>query len=396
MTILIRKHQGEFKVSKIGKIAVIGSMGGLASALITTIWAVYLKSFLSTNAQVGLVSTFLSLIAIISYFVSIPLVEKSSKSKLYAFSLIVFGISYLLFSITKNFWFFLSIAVITNIFYAIRLTSFGLIIKDKSQKNKLSRNEGLIYTFANSAWVIGPLIAGYLASNSNESVVFIIASALIFLCLITFIASGINDNKKQKNIDKSILKNVKDFFSNKDRIITYIIGSGPSFWWALIYLFIPLYILEKGLNELWIGYFLFAIPIPLILLEYKMSKISEKRGFRKFFKLGFLIAAIFSIACFFISNAYFVLVLLVLASIGLAMLEPTTESYYFKITDKRVEQRFYGPYNTRMEMGGLLGKFIPSIIILFFPLNTVFLVFGIAMLFFLLISFKAKETANSQ
>src|SRR3989338_3679071 len=137
MTILIRKHQGEFKVSKIGKIAVICSMGGLASALIITIWAVYLKSFLSTNAQVGLISTFLSLIAIISYFISIPLVEKSSKSKLYAFSLIIFGISYILFSITKNFWLFLSIAVTTNIFYAIRLTSFGLIVKDKSQKNQL-------------------------------------------------------------------------------------------------------------------------------------------------------------------------------------------------------------------------------------------------------------------
>ena len=392
MTILIRKHQGEFKVSKIGKIAVIGSMGGLASALIITIWAVYLKSFLSSNAQVGLVSTFLSLIAIISYFISIPLVEKSSKSKLYAFSLIIFGISYILFSITKNFWLFLSIAVITNIFYAIRLTSFGLIVKDKSQKNKLSRNEGLIYTFANSAWVIGPLIAGYLASNSGESIVFIIASVLIFLCLITFLTSGIKDNKKQKNIDKNILKNIKDFFSNKDRIITYIIGSGPSFWWALIYLFIPLYILEKGLNELWIGYFLFAIPIPLIILEYKMSMVSEKYGFRKLFKIGFLIAAVFSITSFFISNVYFVLGLLILASIGLAMLEPTTESYFFKVSNKEEEQRFYGPYNTRVEVGSLLGKFIPSVIILFFPLNTVFLIFGIAMFLFFLISFKVKET----
>ena len=74
------------------------------------------------------------------------------------------------------------------------------------------------------------------------------------------------------------------------------------------------------------------------------------------------------------------------------MLEPTTEAYFFKVSNAEEEQRFYGPYNTRMEIGGLLGKFIPSMIILFFPLNTVFLVFGIAMLFFFLISFKAKET----
>ncbi|MBS3072773.1 MFS transporter [Candidatus Pacearchaeota archaeon] len=391
MSILIRKHHGEFQLSKIGKLAFIGSIGGLASAFITTIWAVYLNNFLGNSAQVGLVSALLSFIAILSYFVFIPLIEKSSKSKLFVLSLIIFGISYLLFSIIDNFYLFLLVAVVVNIFYAIRITTFGLIIKDKSPRKRLPRNEGLIYTFANFSWVIGPLMAGYIASKFGNKTIFFIASLLIFLCIIIFFISGIKDNKKERYADKNIFKNIKDFLNNKNRVITYIIGSGPSFWWSMIYLFIPLYIINNGLNELLIGYFLFAIPIPLILLEYKFSKLTSKIGFRKLFKLGFLIAAIASIICFFVPNYYIVLIILILASIGLAMLEPTTEAYYFKILDKKEEQRFYGPYNTRIEIGGLLGKFIPSLLILILPFDYIFLIFGIAMLFFFFISFKAKE-----
>jgi len=114
------------------------------------------------------------------------------------------------------------------------------------------------------------------------------------------------------------------------------------------------------------------------------------------FKFGFLIAAIVSIICFFVSNPYVIMILLVIASIGLAMLEPTTEAYFFKISNKEEEQRFYAPYNTRIEIGGLLGKFIPSVIILLVPFKYIFIIFGIAMLFFFLISRKAKEAISNQ
>ena len=391
MSILIRKHHGETSITGIGKLGIISLVSAMASAIITTIWAVYLNSFLNNTAQVGMVSTFLSLIAIISYFIFIPLIEKSSKSKLYVISLAIFGISYILFSITKNFYLFLAIAVVINIVYAIRITSFGLIVKDKSPKKVLSRNEGLMYTFGNIAWVIGPLIGGYIASNSGNSSIFIISSILIFICIGLFIVSGIKDDKTINKVDSNIFSNIYEFFKDKDRIITYIIGAGPSFWWSLIYLFIPLYIINNGLNELWIGYFLFAIPIPLMILEYRFSKIAERKGFKSLFKIGFLIAAIASIICFFIVNIYFVLAVLILASLGLAMLEPTTETYFFKITDKRAEQRFYGPYNTRIEVGSLLGKFIPSLLLFFLPFKSVFLVFGVAMLFFFLVSFKVRN-----
>src|SRR3989344_7602916 len=86
-------------VSKLGLINLISSIG---FALVGTIWAIYLESFLKKPAYVGLLSSTFTIVAILSYFFIIPLIEKKSKSNLYFFTLIIFSISYILFYLLPN------------------------------------------------------------------------------------------------------------------------------------------------------------------------------------------------------------------------------------------------------------------------------------------------------
>src|SRR3989344_872954 len=395
MGVILRKHQGEMHLTKISKLSLVGVLVALSSSFIITIWAVYLDSFFHSISIVGLVSSMLTLIGIATYFISIPIIEKNNKAKIFTYTLLVYAIAYLAFIITKNVWLFLLVAVITTITGTLRVTSFGLIIKDSSSKTKLSRNEGLIYTVLNLAFVVGPLAAGYILSEHGSSFVFALASMFIFLAFLMFKFESLNDPTKTKKIDKNLIKNFFAFFKKKERVYAYIIGGGVSFWWSLAYLFMPLYIVRNGLSELWIGYFLFALPIPLIILEYKFSNRADKHGFKKFFKIGFIIPCIGALICFFmVENVFAVLGVLVVSSIGLAMLEPTTEAYFFKISTRKEEQRFYGPYNTRLEVAGFFGKAIPSVFLLFMPFKYIFLLFSAVMFLMFLISFKIKEVKN--
>ena len=266
------------------------------------------------------------------------------------------------------------------------------MIKDKSKKGKLSRNEGLLFTFTNIAFVIGPLLAGFVASKFGINSVFLFASAFVIFAFLILQIGGIKDNRKQKKADEGIIKNFHAFLKNKDRLLAYTLGGGVGFWWILGYLFIPLYIIRNGLDPLWVGYFLFAIPLPLILFEYKFSTLTNKHGFKKLFQFGFLIPAILALACFFVVDQVFVVLgLLVTASIGLAMLEPTVEAYFFKISSKKEEQRFYGPYNTKLEVFGLVGKVLPATLLLFLPFKYIFLLFSAVMFLMFLASFKTKD-----
>jgi MFS family permease len=178
--------------------------------------------------------------------------------------------------------------------------------------------------------------------------------------------------------------------------VAYFLNGGVNLWWGFIYIFIPLEIIRSGLSSVWIGYFLFAVAVPLIILEYPFSKLAGKWGFKKIFKLGYLTTAVFCLICFFTGNIYLILGLLTLASIGMAMLEPTTEAYFFDILERNQDLRFYAPYNTTGDFNGFLGKIISSFILLFFPFKSLFLLFAFFMMIYFFISYKIKNVVESR
>lgn len=392
MGILIRKSSGNFAMTGIAKLSVVSFLVGISSALVSTIWALYMDSFVHSEVIVGFISSGLTLIAFISYFVFIPIIEKTSKSKIYAYSLILFGISYILFAINTNFYFFIILAFLITIGYTFKATSFGIIIRDKSKYSALARNEGIIYTIMNCAWVVGPLVAGFIANSYGISIVFVLSAIFIFLSFLIFYFSKITNDNISKKTHKDLIKNFKDFFKDDQRKLSYFISGGVNLWWGFIYLFIPLHIVRSGLSDLWVGYFLFAVAVPLILTEYKFSKLTSKIGHRKIFKIGYLSVAIFSLLCFFISNIYIVLGLLSLASFGMAMLEPTTETHFFKILKKKSEEnRFYGPYNTSIDFNSFIGRIAGSFMLLFLPFKYLFLLYALFMFGMFLISSRIRN-----
>jgi len=394
--IFIRRRHGAWKFTNITKLSIVGLVISLSNAFVNTIWAVYLDSFFNNMVIVGFLSSFLTIVSFLASFFFIPVIEKRDKSKLFAFSLLFFVISYLLFAFNNNVYLMVSLAVFISALYSLKIASYGLLIKDNSSKGCLSRNEGLIYTSLNLSWVIGPLVAGYVLADFGFRGVYILSALCIAIGLLVFRSSKIKVGRKTKKVDKHILKNFISFFKKKERIFSYLLGAGVTAWWSLIYLFMPLRIIHFGLNELWIGYFFFAVAVPLIFFEYYFSKLAGIFGFRKIFKTGYFLVTILVVPCFFISNIYIVMALLVLASIGMAMLEPTTEAYFFDILKGDEEYRFYGPYNTAVDFGDVVVRFLASILLICLSFQFIYLLFGALMFSLFLLSSKIKNVIEKK
>ncbi len=405
MGVLVRKNQGNIILTRIARLALVGFLTSFAAAFIDTVWAVYMKEFLGNMAWVGFFSAFLTIVAFFSFFFFVPFIEKGNKSRLFSLSLVMFFIAYLLFAINRNPYIFAILAIITTVLSTLKITSFGIIIRDKSRETELSRNEGVMYTLLNVAWVIGPLIAGLLSEFLGLSFIFVISAIFIFLAFVSFKVSRIQVSNLKKKIDRNMYKNFIEFFKNKNRVLSYVIGGGIPFWWALIYLFVPMYIIERGLSIEWVGYFLFAIAVPMILFTYVFAKLAGRIGFKKLFKTGFFILFASALACFFVSNVpvifgfnniYIILGILIFASIGAAMLESTLEAYFFDLVNKKQELRFYGPYNTNLEVSRLLAYSLPSVILIFLPFKFIFIFFAVAMLSLFFICFRIKEVIEKR
>ena len=157
----------------------------------------------------------------------------------------------------------------------------------------------------------------------------------------------------------------------------------------------PLLII-KTLHVAWVGYFLFAIAVPTILFPYYFGSLAGKIGFRKIFSIGFLIPCFFALLCFFTTNIYLIMAFLVLASVGLSMLESTTEAYFFDVLKGKQDLRFYGPYNTTIDVNHFIGRILSSIILIFLPFKFIFLFFSLSMFVFFLFSLKAKKIIESK
>lgn len=372
-------------------IGIIGLLTGLSSAFISTIWALYLHSFIESSSLIAVILAFLTTVTFVSYFLIIPIIEKYDKAKLYLLSLLVYVACYLVFSFFHNFYLFLILAFFISIFAALRVTCFGILVKDFSKRKDLVKNEGFYYALENIAWVLGPLIAGFILSKFDFSHVFFLSSLFLFFAFFVMQHSRLKDKRVSSRIDGNYLKNFLDFFRNKKRIFAYLLAGGVNVWWSLIYVFIPLYIIDKGLNEVWVGYFLFAVAVPLVFLEYKFSLSASTQGFRKLFQIGYFVVFVSVILCFWFSNIYLILLILFFASFGMAMLEPTTEAYFFDMVKDKEDLKFYGPFKTAGTSLSAISKLFAGFVLFIFPFKFVFLLYGLFMFGLFFLSFFIKD-----
>ena len=396
MGALARRTKLNYLDRNIEKLAIVAFLVTLSASLIDTIWAVYLEGFLKNEAYVGFFSGALTFISLISFFLIIPLIEKKRKDLLFFYSGIATILTYVLFSISKNFVIIALISIASIIAVNIRITSFGIIIKDKSKRKNLSANEGVLYTLYDIGWFVGPLIAGYVAAKFGFSFVFLLSALILFIAMSIFSYFHIRDKNIKKHIDANPLKNFFDFFRDKKRIIAYFLGGGVNFWWILIYLFIPLYIFDQGLGIKTISIFLVIVTIPNLLFTYKFSSIAGKVGFKKMFIIGYSILAISALICFFISDIYFMMLILTFATLGIAMVEPTSEAYFLDLMKGKEVYKYYSPYNTTIDVNGFFAKIIPAIALLFLDFKFIFLIFAVFMLAFIVLSLFTKNIIESR
>lgn len=393
---MFSRRRGVFASLIIEKLGFIKLFSAIGFACVATIWAIYLESFLHSASAVGFLTSFFAVVSFIAYFLIIPLLEKKDKVRIYLLALGLYALSYLMFFFLKNIISIIILGVLISILASLMISSSGILVRNKSKSKDVSKNEGFIYTLLNISWLIGPLIAGFIANKYGISAVFLLAALFVFVSFILLKISKLRDHVISRRIDTNPFKVLKDFLKDKERIVSYFLSGGINFWWTLIYIYMPLYIIKNGLTDLMLGYFLALITLPMILSEYYFGKLSCKIGFKKVFVAGYFILAISALLCFFIPNIYLILLILVLSSFGAAMIEPTTEAYFFDIITEREREKYYSIYNTTIEVNYFLASILAAALLLFLPFKSVFILFGIAMLFFSLLSFKIRNVIEKR
>ena len=142
------------------------------------------------------------------------------------------------------------------------------------------------------------------------------------------------------------------------------------------------------------GFFLALVTVPLVILEYEAGYFSEKYGFKPFLVAGFFIMGLAALVSFFVSNIYLIMAVLVVASIGMACVEPLLDSFFFKKVKSKDEEKYYPIFSTSCDVGSFTGKFLIAGVLIILPTNFAYLTIALLMFFIALISLKIKENTK--
>ncbi len=388
---LTQSHTGT-RVNTSTRLAFVRFFISLALAATNTIWVIYLFGFSLSDSTIGFISAFFLAISLIASILIVPVIEKVSLRKLVISSLLVGSVGYATIFFYQNLYFFLIISFIITIAATIRVSALDICFRDNTTNDTLNKQIGLLYTILNVAWLVGPLVAGFFLLEFGMQTVFLFVA--LFYAISLFLFSVIKTEEKVKKreiLDKHILLNIKYYLKEKKLRESYVMSAGLQVWWSLVYIYVPLFIINNGLNAAVISIFFTIAVIPLIISEYKIGQLADTKGYKFFFERGFLLLAITAIILFFLNNIYVELTILAFASFFAACIEPIQDSFFFKYVKNQDEEKYYPLFSTAVDIGGIIGKVLPAIGLLFLPANYVYLIIGALMFIFFLYSRKIKE-----
>lgn len=363
----------------------------IAFAIIDTVWAIYMYGLGLSESTVGYVSAGMIILAVTFSVFSTPLLQKFRQSRMLIISLLISIVSYVLIGLFHQLWLFLLLAGVLAIVAMLRIECFDILFRDNTSTKDLNKQEGLLYMILNVGWLIGPLIAGYVLAVSMTSSIFFAAAAFCVIGLIILITVHLKDiNKHQVVLDTNMFSNAASFWRYKKTRLPYIMSAGIEVWWALVYVYTPIFMIRQGLSEQYVGLFISAIIVPLVLVEYSVGKWSVHLGFKPFFAMGFGGLALLSLILFFSHNVYIILAIVVLASFFVGMLEPIQDTYFFKNIRKKDEEKFYPFYRTAAYVGSLIGQVVIATVLLFFSNNAAYLTMALMMMVFFFFALRIK------
>jgi len=271
-----------------------------------------------------------------------------------------------------------------------------IFVAHYTNEENTGRVRGAEYTVLNSAWVIAPFIAGFIANSSlGYRGVYWLGLLMIILMffIVFFLLSDITYTNRRT---MTIIQSLKHYFQKKELRDVFFSSYLLQFFYAVMVIYSPIYLHSHiGLGWDMIGIIFTIMLLAYPLFQYILGRISDLYlGEKELLITGYGIIIITTIIFAFMTTTHWWVwaVVLFIMRIGTATIEIMHESYFFKhIDDKHPDA--ISIYRSSYPVARIIVPIIVFIIlILTASYNIIFLVLATIMLFGIIINSYLKDT----
>jgi len=259
---------------------------------------------------------------------------------------------------------------------AIFSVTLSLYILDNIERRHVGFNESRRMVRNGWAWAIGPVVAVWLWSQYGRVVPFSLAIGFGGLTLWYFwvMRLGPTPTFTPKSIAPSPLQNVPRYFRQRYLRIAYAITLTRGLFWASLFIYAPLYVVEAGLPT-WMAGALLSAVAALLILSPVVHRAAERFGARAVIVSGFCSLGTSLIALAAIGNARPLgLAVWIWAAAGASVIDVVNNVPFMRIVRPRQRVEMTTVFSTWREVSSLLAPAIAAAVLVIAPFWTFYLV----------------------
>jgi len=365
--------------------------------LVAYINSSYLEQFLP-DTSVGTIYTVGSALSVLIFLFISRVLRKVGNYKLTMGLLVLNGLAVLGMAEAET----LRVAVPL---FLVHLIAIPLIIFniDVFMEQQLDNNEtatgsrrGLLLTLASFVGAVSPLISSMLVNEITGSFeLAYLVSAAALLPVIAILLFYFRDFSDPQYDEIDLFRAIRSFWENTNIRYVFLAHFALQIFFVLMVVYTPLYLTrDVGLTWTQFGLVMFFAQMAYVIFEYPIGIIADKYiGEKEMMGFGFLIIAVSTswIAFMTLPSVLVWSVIMFVTRVGAALVEVTTESYFFKQT-KSSDAQVISFFRITRPLSYVIGALLASLALLYLPFNLLFVATAALMIPAMFFTLAIKDT----
>lgn len=253
---------------------------------------------------------------------------------------------------------------------------------------------GLYLTVVNSAWILAPLLGGYVLNGDDYRSLYI-AGLLFLIPLVYLITRNLGHFHDPAYKHASLHSTLKKVLSNRDLRRLFSVNIIINIFYAWMVIYTPIY-LHKTIGFSWeaIGFLLTIMLIPFVLVEIPAGRLADsKLGEKELMSVGFAITGIATIALAFIVGASFWIwaLALFMTRIGAALTEVMIETYFFKKVPPE-DANMLGAFRVTRPISTIIAPIFATVGLFFTDDRGLFVILGVICISAIVFTMRIRDT----
>ena len=389
-------HIERFNKQKVGLVGFISFLLGFLDAFLIYILSAYFAQVLGSD-NVGIFYLIAYSGVLLSLFYLQPLIRAIGKARTLYFGLGVAILASVLLTHLPVAWISVGIMLVFIIVTNLIWVTLDILLESFSKDRISGRIRGFYLTVMNAGLLGAPFLSTITLEHFQyEGVFFILILGYIAVFLISLIGFR-NDNaviqeklQLRQTIAKILLK--------KNLFRIYHISFAMEFFYAMMVVYTPLYLLSLNFSWSEIGIIFTCMLLPFIFLQYPLGVLADKSmGEKELLIMSIVIVIVSTVALGFLNttNIWVWGAALFLTRVGIAGIEVLRDSYFYKQIDSN-DMDMIALFRTTRPLANILGAVFSVALLLFFSLKSIFFLVALVLFFSLFTALALEDTQSEQ